>query len=192
MEKIFSEILDNARAEAENAVRVARKIADREVEYARKEAAERNERYKSENTAELLSLRERQSVVRVRENKKRELAQRQTFVEEILKAALEIFKKEGRSGALGEKYRNWLKSCFEKATSCFDEEFCVSCAKEDEAAIRSLAKGAKLKEVVTGDYAGGFKASDPKGRISVDCTLEAAVKNNEEKWRDLIMRRLGE
>ena len=59
MEKIFSEILDNARAEAENAVRVARKIAAREVEYARKEAAERNERYKSENTAELLSLRER-------------------------------------------------------------------------------------------------------------------------------------
>ena len=56
MEKIFSEILENASAEAENAVRVAKKIADREVEYAKAEAAERSERYKSENTAELLAL----------------------------------------------------------------------------------------------------------------------------------------
>ena len=192
MEKIFSEILENARAEAENAVRVAKKIADREVEYAKKEAADRSERYKSENTAELLALKERQSVVRVRESKKRELSQRQAFVEEILKSALEIFKKEGRSGALGVKYQSWLKNCFAKAIGCFEGEVAVNCAKEDEAAIRSLAQGAKLREVTSGDYAGGFVMSDPKGRVTVDCTLEAAIKNNEEKWRDLIVRRLEE
>ncbi|MBP5627296.1 V-type ATP synthase subunit E [bacterium] len=192
MEKIFSEILDNARAEAENAIRVAKKIAAREVEYAEREARERSERYKSENTAELLALRERQSVVRVRENKKRELSQRQAFVEEILKSVLEIFKKEGRAGTLGEKYQSWLKNCFEKAISCFEGEISVFCAKEDLEALRSLARGAKLKEVVALDCVGGFKISDTLGRISVDCTLEAAVKNNEEKWRDLIMRRLEE
>ena len=49
-----------------------------------------------------------------------------------------------------------------------------------------------MKEVSFGDMAGGFIISDPNGRVTVDCTLEAAIKNNEEKWRDLIMRRLEE
>lgn len=192
MEKIFSEILENASAEAENAVRVAKKIADREVEYAKAEAADRSERYKSENTAELLALRERQSVVRLRENKKRELSQRQSFVEEILKSALEIFRKEGRSGKAGEKYQSWLANCFSRAVSCFEGDIAVKCAKEDEAVVKSLATGHALKEVSFGDMAGGFIISDPNGRVTVDCTLEAAIKNNEEKWRDLIMRRLEE
>lgn len=192
MEKIFSEILDNARQEADNTVRVAKKVAQREVEYAEKEARDLCERYKSEMTSELLALRERQAVVRVRENKRRELTQRQSFVEGILTAALEIFRKEGRKGTLGEKYASWLKASFARAKGCFKEEIRLVCAKEDEEAIRSLSFGAPVKEIVTGDMAGGFLMSDLKGRVSVDCTLEAAIKNKEEKWRDLIMRRLEE
>ena len=192
MEKIFSEILDSARREAGSAVRVAKKVAEREVEYAKREADDLCERYKSENASELRAQREKLSVVRVRDKKKRELDQRQAFVEEILAGALDAFRREGRQGKLLESYRAFLKARFEKAEACFGKEICLVCPKEDEEYLRSLAQRLDLKKVESGDMSGGFVMSDPEGRISVDCTLEATIRNNEEKWRDMIMRGLEE
>lgn len=188
MEKIFSEILENARKEAENAVRVASKVAQREVEYAQRDAEALYERYKSENASELQAVRERISVTSERENKKQELSQRQRIVKETIEAALEIFRKEGRSGKFGELYRQWLAKKLAEASACFKEEVVLTCAKEDRETLSSLWKEDRKLIFSLGDMAGGFVMSDVDQRISVDCTMEAVVRNNEEKWRDLIMQ----
>ena len=188
MEKIFSEILENARKEAENAVRVASKVAQREVEYAQKDAEALYERYKSENASELQAVRERISVTSERENKKQELSQRQRIVKETIEAALEIFRKEGRSGKFVELYRQWLAKKLAEASACFKEEVVLTCAKEDRETLSSLWKEDRKLIFSLGDMAGGFVMSDVDQRISVDCTMEAVVRINEEIWRDLIMQ----
>lgn len=188
MEKIFSEILENARKEAENAVRVATKVAQREVEYAQKDAEALCERYKSENASELQAVRERIIVSGERENKKQELAQRQRIVKETLEWALEIFRREGRSGKFGELYKQWLGKKLAEAASCFKGEVVLTCAKEDKELIGSLWQDERKPVLSIGEMAGGFILSDLDQRISVDCTIESIVRNNEEKWRDLIMQ----
>lgn len=188
MEKIFSEILDNARKEAENAVRVATKVAQREVEYARKDAEALCERYKSENASELQAVRERISVSGERENKKQELAQRQRIVKETLESALEIFRKEGRSGRFFELYKQWLDRKLSEAASCFRGDVVLTCAREDKELMGSLWRDDRKLVVSIGEMAGGFVLSDLDQRITVDCTIESVVRNNEEKWRDQIMQ----
>ena len=188
MEKIFSEILENARKEAENAVRVATKVAQREVEYAKKDAEALRERYKSENASELQAVRERISVSGERENKKQELAQRQRIVKETLAAALELFRREGRAGRFFELYKNWLAKKLPLAASCFKQDMVLTCAKEDRELIASLWQDERKLVFSIGEMAGGFVLSDLDQRISVDCTIESVVRNNEEKWRDQIMQ----
>ena len=64
----------------------------------------------------------------------------------------------------------------------------LTCAKEDRELIVSLWQDERKLVFSIGEMAGGFVLSDLDQRISVDCTIESVVRNNEEKWRDQIMQ----
>ena len=187
MEKIFAEILDRAKAEADRTLRLANKVAAREVEYAERDAKELKERYSAENTRELLALQEKAAVQRERETKKAELAQRQEFVGKILEKALEIFQKEGRGAVFGESYRTWFKAQLKNAATCFNGKVKITCDQKDQALVLENWPLKEKPEIKEGKTAGGFIVCDEQERMTVDCTLEACFKNQEEKWRDVII-----
>lgn len=191
MEKIFAEILEQARAEAEKTRRMAAKVAERELEYAQRDALELRKRYRTENSRELAALKEKIGVRRERETLRTELEQRQEFVGRTMGLALELFRKEGRSGASLDLYKAWLAAKAAPAAGCFSEGVKIVCPREDRELIRGLWQG-PAAEFEDGTMAGGFVVSDPAGRMAVDCTLEASFRNGEEKWRDLVIKSLEE
>lgn len=188
MDRIFTEIRDSVAKEAEQLVRRAQRVAEREKQHAQREAEEIISEYREKARREAQSREERIHAHRVIETRKQELAQRQAFVETVFGRVLEGM----RTRARDDEYRAWLQRMIKKGLAQFrDEKPVVYCSAQDRTLVESLAGeyGVTCAEESL-DITGGIVLKSTNKRVTIDCSAEAELERVKEELRDAVLDRL--
>jgi V/A-type H+-transporting ATPase subunit E len=188
MDRIFTEIRDSVAKEAEQLLSRARRVAEREKEHAQREAESIITEYREKARREAHAREERIHAHRVIETRKRELAQRQAFVEAVFSRVLEELRVRPRD----DDYRAWLKQMIGNGLTQFRQEKPVLyCNKQDRELVDSLAGeyGVACADTTVA-IAGGIIMKSIDNRMTVDCSAEAELHRLKEEVRDAVLERL--
>ena len=188
MEKIFAEIRDSVEKEAAQLINRAKRVAEREIKYAKVEA----ENILSEQDAEMHKqagrLEEREKSHNSIDERKVELDQIQTFVDKVFKLALEKIREIPRD----EKYESWINHLFTIGLRNFkDKNVVVFSSKTDSELVKKIAIANNVDfsdEAI--DIDGGIVIKNRDGRLSVNLSAEAELNNAKDDLRNGVLLRL--
>lgn len=188
MERIFAQIRDTAAREAEQVVQRAHRVADREKEHAREDAARQIAAHHDALERELKQAEERANARIAVDVRREELAQSQEFIEKLFIAARERLRSLPRDA----RYKAWLASVLTRALAgAGNVSPVVSCNAQDEALVKELLAGAGATLAAEpAPIACGVVVRSADGRLAIDCSGEAELERARDEWRDDLLRQL--
>ncbi|MCX7847378.1 MAG: V-type ATP synthase subunit E [bacterium] len=188
MDQLFAEIRDNVQKEAEQLVHRARRVAERTLQHAREEARAKVAARRAAAEQEAGVQRERAKARRMAEVRRAELRQQEEFIERVTAMALERLRSMPREGA----YRGWLERVLKAGlTQLGTSDAVVRCNVQDRGIVEAILAGtaARLAEEPVG-IAGGVLVETGDGRVSVDCSAEAALRRVMDDAREEVVARI--
>ena len=190
MEKVIKEIREAVQKEIDNILRIATKVAEREQQHAKVAAEKLLEDAKISIDKELAGAREKNCVNFILEEKKLVLQQKQFFVSKVMENVMLKCKELPRD----QKYFEWLQRKFISCLKQFDshkQNLLIECNAKDFDKLNEFCLANKLNAKINKiELVGGFIMQEVDGRLMLDCTLEAELKNAELSLRDEIVNSL--
>lgn len=186
MNKIFGEIRLSVEKEAEQMISRAKRVAQRELEHAEREATEIEKEISLSSEKEALKVYARHEATFKIEMRKKELSQREQFVREVMAAAMLKFIDEPR-------YPDWLERMVVAGRKQFlHQKPKLCCNAKDLPIVTQIALkyDLPLAESVL-DITGGVILISPDGRISVDCSLKTEFARIGEDLRNDVVEHLN-
>ena len=189
MEQVFAEIKESVEKEAEQLVRRAKRVADREIQHAKEEAVSilNSSRKVTEKEAKLHAER---AVARIKADvKKQQLEQQQEFIQEIFDVALLKLKTLPRD----DKYAKWIKALLNAGLSQIPNgNGIIFCNEKDIEIIKKLIPSTKAKLSEKNiPISGGIIVKSQDGRLTIDCSAEAEMRRAKEELRDEVLKKLN-
>ncbi len=188
MDTLFAQIRDSVEREADQLISRAARVAEREKEHARDDAETILTEYRAQARLAAEAGEERARAHRIIETRKRELSQRQQFVERIFN----LVREKIRSYPRDEQYTAWIRRLVEQGREPFGTEpVTVYCSAQDRSCVQQALRetGLKLGDEPV-DIAGGVILKSEDGRVTVDCSAEAELQRAQDEMRDEVLRRL--
>ena len=188
MEKIFTEIRNNVEKEVDQLLSRAKRIAEREVKYSRIEAEKIISEHNLEIRKQAEILEEREKAHNSVDDRKTEMEQRQHFVEQLFKMALEEIKNIPRD----EKYESWIKHLLINGLKNFNNEnVIIYSSKKDSEVVKKVADEFNVK--CSDDYLdleGGIVLKSADCRMTVDLSARAILDSKKDDLRSEIIPRI--
>jgi vacuolar-type H+-ATPase subunit E/Vma4 len=188
MDKIFTEIREGARKEAEQLVARARRVAEREQQHARADADARAAARREACTHEANVREERAVSRRTSEARRAALAQRDQFIAGVFARALDTLRTMPRD----KRYETWIRRMATMALRQFPHGGAtVMCTSSDADVVARALTGLPITVATDrADIAGGIIVKSQDGRVSVDCSVESALARAQDDLRDAVLKKL--
>ncbi len=188
MEKIFTEIRDNVEKEVDQLLSRANRVAEREKKYAEIEAKKILSEHNFEIQKQAGLLEEREKAHNSVDDRKTEMEQRQHFVEQLFKMALEEIKNIPRD----EKYESWIKHLLINGLKNFNDENVIiySSRKDLEIVMKAAAEfNVKFSDDYL-DVEGGIVLKSADNRMTIDLSARAILDSKKDDLRSEIIPRI--
>ncbi len=189
MEKIFTEIRDNVEKEAGQLLSRAKRVAEREVKYARIEAEKILSDHNFEIQKQAGLLEEREKAQNSVDDRKTEMEQCQHFVEQLFKIALEEIKNIPRN----EKYESWIKHLLINGIKNFNKENVIIFSSEKDSEI-VMKTATEFNVKCSGDYLdveGGIVLKSADNRMTVDLSARAILESKKDDLRSEVVSKIN-
>ena len=188
MEKFFTEIRNNVEKEAEQLLSRAKRVAEREIKYAKIEAEQILSDYIFDMEKRALILEKKEIAHNIVNNRKIDLEQKQQFVNQIFKLMIEEIKNIPRN----QKYEAWIKYLLIIALKNFnDKNVVVYSAKKDAEIVLKVAEQFNVKcsdEFL--DVEGGIVLKSADNRMTIDLSARAVLNSKKDDLRSKIIPRI--
>ncbi len=186
--RIFADIASTVDQEAQQVITRATRVAEREREHARADAAQVLAAAEAAAQHDALVQEERATARRAAETRRIELTQRDQFVNDILARAQARFANLPRDA----RYTAWLRNIVQRGMQQIGADHVVlACNARDAAVVRTLlTAGTMSLAEQPAPIVAGVILHSADGRVTLDCSAEALLGQARDDLRDDILNQL--
>jgi vacuolar-type H+-ATPase subunit E/Vma4 len=186
--RIFADIAGAAEKEAQQIVARATRVAEREREHARDDAAQTVAAAQAAATRDAAAQEDRAAARRAADTRRTELGQRDQFVNDVIARARARFAALPRDG----NYLAWLRALLARGRREFGgAPIVVACNAQDMAVVRPLlAEAGVTLADASAAIAAGLILRSADGRVTLDCSADALLAQARDDLRDGILEQL--